>query len=95
MTDSPEYLHLLGKARDAARGGRPAWSVQSTGEKLAVALALNRADWLASLNYTIPEALDRIGPSWAGLLSRVAIALREEGSQFGAAVETISQATQP
>ncbi len=42
-----EYRHLLGKAREAKSGGREAWGVQSTGEKLAVALALNRADWLA------------------------------------------------
>jgi hypothetical protein len=36
-----EYLHLLNKARDARQGGLPAWEVQSTGEKLAVALVLN------------------------------------------------------
>jgi hypothetical protein len=41
------YSHLLNKARDAMRGGHDAWRVQSTGEKVAVALVLNRADWLA------------------------------------------------
>lgn len=92
MTDSPEYRQLLDKARAAACGGPEAWSVQSTGEKLAVALALNRADWLASLNYTIPEALDRIGPRWAAFLTPVAVALREEGSQFAAAIEAASEA---
>lgn len=40
------YEHLLRKSRDAKRGGRDAWGVQSTGEMVAVALALNRADWL-------------------------------------------------
>lgn len=59
-----EYQHLLGKARDAKQGGRDAWCVQSTGEKVAVALVLNRADWLASIDYTIPEAIERIGPEW-------------------------------
>ena len=39
-----EYRHLLGKARDAKLGGHDSWSVQSTGEKVAVALVLNRAD---------------------------------------------------
>jgi hypothetical protein len=36
---NPEYEHLLRKARDAQRGGIDSWSVQSTGEKIAVALA--------------------------------------------------------
>ena len=39
-----EYRHLIAKARDAQQGGRDAWAVQSTGEKVAVALVLNRAD---------------------------------------------------
>jgi hypothetical protein len=37
-----EYEHLLRKARDAKHGGHSAWAVQSTGEKVAVALVLNR-----------------------------------------------------
>lgn len=73
-----EYKHLLGKARDAKRGGRDAWSVQSTGEKVAVALVLNRADWLASINYTLAEAIDRTGPEWLALVPRVERALRDE-----------------
>jgi len=52
-----EYRHFLSKARDAQQGGVDAWSVQSTGEKVAVALALNRADWLASKNNTLGEAI--------------------------------------
>lgn len=73
-----EYKHLLGKARDAKRGGRDAWSVQSTGEKVAVALVLNRADWLASINYTLAEAIDRTGLEWLALVPRVERALRDE-----------------
>jgi hypothetical protein len=34
--------------------------VQSTGEKLAVAFALNRADWLAEFGYTLVEAIERV-----------------------------------
>ena len=55
------YNHLLNKARSAKRGGRNAWAVQSTGEKVAVALVLNRADWLEEFDYTIAEAIERAG----------------------------------
>ena len=40
-----------------------------------VALALNRADWLAAMNYTLAEAIDRAGPVWISLLPRVVRAL--------------------
>jgi len=73
-----EYKHLLGKARDAKRGGRDAWAVQSTGEKVAVALALNRPDWLGSMNYTLAEAIERTGPEWLALIPRVERELRDE-----------------
>lgn len=73
-----EYRHLLGKARDAKRGGREAWAVQSTGEKLAVALALNRADWIASLGYTLGEAIARVGAEWLVLIPRVERTLSDE-----------------
>lgn len=72
------YEHLLRKSRDAKRGGREAWAVQSTGEKVAVAIVLNRADWLAEMEYTIPEAIDRSGPEWVAIVPRVARQLAEE-----------------
>jgi hypothetical protein len=62
-TQNDRYAHLLRKARDARRGGHDAWGVQSTEEKVAVALALNRSDWLAESDYTIPEAIERAGRS--------------------------------
>lgn len=74
MSDN-EYRHFLSKARDAHQGGKAAWSVQSTGERVAVALALNRADWLAEMNYTMAEAIERAGPVWVSLLPRVVRAL--------------------
>jgi hypothetical protein len=46
-----EYRHFLMKARDAKIGGIDAWRPQSTGEKVAVALVLNRADWLKEMVY--------------------------------------------
>ena len=41
-----QLRHFLGKAEDAATCGYEAWIVQSRGEKVVVALALDRADWL-------------------------------------------------
>ncbi len=73
-----ELRHFLGKARDAKRGGRDAWSVQSTGEKVAVALALNRADWLAEMGYSIAEAIERTGADWLRLVPQVERLLRAE-----------------
>ena len=57
--------HIIRKARDAKRGG---WGVQSTGEKLASALVLNRPDWIAEMNYTLAEAIDRLEPEWLALI---------------------------
>lgn len=73
-----EFDHFLGKARDAKVGGRDAWSVMSTGEKVAVALALNRADWLASIDYTLAEAIERTGAEWLSMLPEVAKAICDE-----------------
>lgn len=72
------YEHLLRKSRDAKRGGHDIWSVQSTGEKVAVALVLNRADWLTEIDYTIPEAIERSGVEWVAIIPQVARQLAEE-----------------
>lgn len=72
------YQHLLNKARDAMRGGHDAWAVQSTGEKVAVALVLNRADWLAEYQYTIAEAIERAGQEWVAIIPQIARQLAEE-----------------
>jgi len=72
------YEHLLRKSRDAKRGGRDAWAVQSTGERVAVALVLNHADWLAQIGYTIPEAIERSGAEWVAVIPQVARQLTEE-----------------
>jgi hypothetical protein len=47
------YDHLLRKSQATKRGGHDAWAVQSTGEKVAGALVLNRADWLTDMDYSI------------------------------------------
>ncbi len=73
-----QYEHLLHKARDAKRGGHTAWAVQSTGEKVAVALVLNRADWLAECDYSIAEAVERAGNIWVSMIPQVARQLADE-----------------
>lgn len=70
-----ELDHIVAKARDAKNGG---FGVLSTGEKLAVALVLNRADWLASVKYTMAEAIDRVGAQWLALIPAAERILRDE-----------------
>jgi hypothetical protein len=73
------YNHLLNKARQAMRIGRCAWAVQSTGEKAAVALLLNRSDWLEEQGYTMAEAIERAGQDWVAIIPKVARQLAGEG----------------
>jgi hypothetical protein len=70
-----ELDHIVSKARDANNGG---FGVLSTGEKLAAALILNRADWLAGMDYTMAEAIDRVGAQWLALIPAAARILRDE-----------------
>lgn len=72
------YEHLLRKARDAKSLGYEAWAVQSTGEKVAVALVLNRADWLSTIQYTIAEGIERSGGEWVAIIPQVARQLADE-----------------
>ena len=71
------FAHLFRKFRDAKQDGPDAWAVQSTGEKVAVALVLNRADWLAEIGYTLPEAMERSGAEWM-MIPQIARQLAEE-----------------
>jgi hypothetical protein len=75
---NPSFSHLLAKSKEAKTGGQAAWSYQSTGERIAVALVLNRADWLASIDYTLGEAIDRLGPEWLAAVPLVERALNED-----------------
>ena len=72
------YNHLLNKARNAKCGGHSTWTVQSTGEKVAVALVLNRADWLEEFDYTLAEAIERTGQEWVAIIPQIARQLTEE-----------------
>jgi hypothetical protein len=71
-----QFIRFLEKALQAAEFGKAAWGPMSIGEKVSVALALSRADWLRTMGYTIPEAIDRAG-SWAALVPQVARELDE------------------
>ncbi len=50
----------------------------STGESLIAAVVLNRADWLQEMDYTILEAIVRIGSDSKHLVQAARI-LREDG----------------
>ncbi|MCC4613290.1 hypothetical protein LL963_14505 [Xanthomonas campestris pv. esculenti] len=63
-------------ARAAARIEGP--GPLSTGEALTAALVLNRADWLAEMDYTIAEALDRIDSDTVRQLREAERVLRRE-----------------
>jgi len=73
-----DLAQIVDKARAAKHGG---FGVLSTGEKLAAALVLNRADWLASMDYTMAEAIDRVGTAWLALIPEAARLLAYEDEQ--------------
>jgi hypothetical protein len=39
---------------------------------------VNRTDWLAEMEYTLPEAIERSGTEWVGLIPQIAKQLAEE-----------------
>lgn len=76
MVSGNKYRHLFNQVRDANRGGRDAWGVLSTGEKVAV--ALNQQEWLTEYGCMIAEAIDRCGAAWVSVIPRVARDLADE-----------------
>lgn len=77
-THNIKLKHLLTKACDARDGGQEAWCVQTTSEKLAVALTLNRFDWLQEMGCTIAEAIEHVGPQWVGMIPAAAKAIHNQ-----------------
>lgn len=67
-TETQRHIARVAMAADVM--GEP--GPLSTGEALAAALVLNRADWLDRMDYTIPEALRRLGPEWVAEIPAVA-----------------------
>lgn len=76
---------IVMKAQSAAAGHL---GVLSTGEALAAALVLNRADWLKDMGYTIAEALERVGPEWIGLIGAAARLVTEVNDVNATAAKT-------
>ena len=79
---------ILDKSR-AARDGH--FGVLSTGEKLAAALVLNKPEWLAKINYTMAEAIERVGDEWMARVPAAARVLEHE-AELAAEAATIEQA---
>jgi hypothetical protein len=76
MANNPDTLaHILRVARYARKSGP---GVLSTGEKIAVALALNRADWLEAAGFTFGEAIDRLAGDWLATIPEAARMLRDD-----------------
>lgn len=68
--------HLLTKAREAQVLGRP--DPTATVEAVAVALILDRPDWLAAMDYTLASAIGRIDRDWLIAIPEVAKLFHEE-----------------
>ncbi len=68
-----ERLEMMAKADQHSDAIGP-WS---SGERLAVALVLNRHDWLEDMEYTILEAVARLEPEWLAACHSVAKTLRD------------------
>ena len=79
---NPDLDQILGKTNDAANGGLGGLS---TGEALVAALVLNHSEWLATMDYTIAGALERIGPEWARLIPAAARQFKRETEEAAAA----------
>jgi hypothetical protein len=63
IRQSPAYHQILSKVRMAAADERSI-GVLSMGERIAVALVLDRPDLLPETYGTILEAVDRLGADW-------------------------------
>lgn len=79
-----ELEQIVAKSRHASASGI---GVLSTGEKLAAALVLNRPDWLAQMNYTLAEAIERVGAEWLALIPEASRRLADEAAHAGQQAE--------
>ncbi len=82
--------HIVGVCRLAAKQGNV--GVLSTGESLVAAIVLNRADWLAEMDYTITEALDRLGGEWVSQLSAARKVLDDDANAALVVAEGMAKA---
>ena len=64
MNDEVTLDRLDAVAGRLREGDEDSFWVLSTGERLYAALAASRADLLETCDYTVAQALGRIGPEW-------------------------------
>ena len=79
MMSDQAFNTILAVAR-RVRANPDERDVLSTGEQLAVALVLNRPEWLAESKYTLCEAIDRLGSDWVSRLRAVERALKMDAA---------------
>ena len=75
--DLDDTARAIGRKVEMVKADPVAFGVLSTGERLAVALVLNRFDLLADQKYTMLEAVDRLGDDW--LRSAILVAKAMDG----------------
>lgn len=76
MTEQARAEVEIARRVGAVEQDESAIGVYSTGEKLAVALVLDRKDWLDAWRYTMLEAVERLGTEWF----RAALAVQRKRS---------------
>lgn len=87
MTD-----HVLAQILDKSRMARDSsFNVLSTGEKLAAALVLNQHEWLAKMDYTMAEAIERVGADWLASIPEAARVIAHE-AELAAEAAALEQA---
>jgi hypothetical protein len=61
-----ETVNIIRRLVTAVQANEDRFGVFSTGEKLAIALVLDRKDLLAEVHggYSMLEAVNRLGPEW-------------------------------
>lgn len=79
LEHSERSTYLLNKSRRTIETNRASWAILPVREKLAIALVLNRADWLEDLGYTLTDAIELAGKEWVSVLPQVARQILEEG----------------
>lgn len=75
MPNEQTITRLVSLARFARDNG---YGVLSTGEQLAAALVLNRADWLKDMDYTIGQAIYRLDEGWPECIPYAERILRQD-----------------
>jgi hypothetical protein len=79
IEQSERSRHLIEISRCVMHRGHDAWAAFNVSDKVAVALVLNRADWLEEFGCTLAEAIAEAGEEWIVIIPRIARELLDEG----------------